>query len=218
MEDDATTQVDVTQVGVFKSQKPLDRKQLPVLQVLEKYYTPQILRDVLVPIISHAKSTPKSGKLSLRALDWLVTNYAKKNPIIYKVTLPGLHERVVNIYSEYRSWLWKHRRSRFDPFRRRQRLVFKVDGDEHTTTVGQLNFMYWASTYGVLKYARAHLSEIETDHADSTRTAKKTEPEPAGSSKDAHKRKRRQLSAPPRKKVFIYNAPVKMFFNPGQQQ
>jgi hypothetical protein len=215
---DNTTQ-EITQVGVFESQKPLDRKQLPVLRVLEKYYTPQVLRDVLVPIISHTKTTPKSGKLSLRALDWLVTNYAKKNPIIYKVTPHGMHERVVNIYSEYRSWLWKHRRSRFDPFRRRQRLLFKVDDVEYTTTVGQLNFMYWASNYGVLDYARAHLAEIETDHAESTRSAKKEEQDKK--KQDQHsdkKRKRRQLSEPPSKKVFIYSAPVKMSFNPGQQQ
>jgi len=210
------THDEVTQVGVFVSQKPLDRKQLPVLRVLEKYYTPQVLRDVLVPIISHTKSTPKSGKLSLRALDWLVTNYAKKNPIIYKVSpLGGIHERVVNIYSEYRSWLWKHRRSRFDPFRRRQRLIFEVDEREYTTTVGQLNFMYWASTHGVLDYARTHLSEIETDHAESTRTKK---PDHPLSDSPTPKRKRRQLSVAPRKKVFIYNVPVKMNFNPGQSQ
>ena len=206
----------ITQVGVFVSQKPLDRKQLPVLRALEKYYTPDVLRNVLVPIISHSNA-PKCDKLSLRALDWLVTNYSKKHPIIYKVKPLGMTERVINIYSEYRTWLWKHRRSRFDPFRRRQRLWFKVDGVEHTTTVGQLNFMYWASLYGVLDYARAHLAEIESDHTQSTRSKK---PAADGTESGAPaQRKRRQLSAAPLKKVFVYNStPVKMSFNPGSAE
>ncbi len=197
----------IRQLGLFVSQKPLDRKQLPVLQMLVQYYTPEVLREVLIPIIAH---TEKDGKLSLRALDWLVTNYSKKNPIIYKVNPPGLPERVVNIYSEYKTWLWKHRRSHFDPFRRRQRLSFTLDGVEYTTTVGQLNFMYWASRYGVLDYARSHLADIESDHAASTKNKK-----PSACANPEPKRKRRQLSAAPRKKVFVYSTPVKMTFNPG---
>ena len=197
-------------VGVFTSQEPLDRKQLPVLQMLVKYYTPQVLRDMLLPIIAHSE---KDGKLSLRALDWLVTNYSKKNPIIYKVKPPGMPERVVNIYTEYKTWLWKYRRSHFDPFRRRQRLTFPLDGAEHTTTVGQLNFMYWASRYGVLDYARSHLVEIESDHTLSTRTKIDTDA-PVDGCKPA-KRKRRQLSIAPRKKVFVFSSPVEMTFNLG---
>jgi len=193
--------MNITQVGVFTSQVPLDRKQLPVLQSLEAYYTPEVLRTMLVPIITHTKEE----KLSLRALDWLVTNYAKKTPIIYKVDAADMPERLVNVHSEYKTWLWKHRRSHFDPFRRRHRLTFTLDGELFTTTVGQLNFMYWASRYGVLAYARAHLSEIETDHTASTKN-KRT---------PSDVRKRRQLSVAPRKKVYVYCNPVKMSFNPG---
>jgi len=140
-----------------------------------------------------------------------VTNYSKKHPIIYKVNPPGLPERVVNINSDYKTWLWKHRRSHFDPFRRRTRLRFTLDGKEYTTTVGQLNFMYWASRYGVLDYARTHLAEIENDHTTTTKSKiKKEEDETEG------KRKRRQLSVPPQKKVFVYTNSVEMTFNPGK--
>ena len=128
--------MEVTQVGLFVSQKPLDRKQLAVMQVLEKYYTPQVLKEVLIPIIAHKEKDNKEEKLSLRAIDWLVTNLSKKTPIIYKVKPPSLPERVVNIYNEYKTWLWKHRRSHFDQFRRRRRLSFELDGEQHTTTVG----------------------------------------------------------------------------------
>lgn len=191
------------QIGLFHNSEPFDRKQLPVMQVLARYYTTDRVKEVLLPVISSNKD-----KISLRALDWLVTNYSKKKPIIYKIKPADMPEKLVNMYTEYKTWLWKYRRSHFDPFRRRHRLTFRVDGTEHTTTVGQLNFMYWASKYGVLKYARDHLDDIERDHADSTKTKK------------AHpgKRKRRQLSALPSKKVLIFGEPVTVSFNPGGKE
>ena len=33
---------------------------------------------------------------------------------------------------------------------------------EYETTVGQLNFVYWAYTYGVLDYARTHRETMKT--------------------------------------------------------
>lgn len=195
-----------TQIGMFTSQTPLDRKQLAVMHTLRTYYTPEILRTVLIPIIAQHRDGTPGDRLSLRALDWLATNLAKKSPIIYKWTPHDRPECVVNIYSMYRTWLWKHRRSRFDPFRRRSRLTFTVDDVEYTTTVGQLNFMYWASVYGVLHYARTHLQEIEQDHSDAMRmkSARDTSVKP----------KRRQLSIAPRKRVFVFNSTIKLGFNP----
>lgn len=191
------------QIGLFRNSEPFDRKQMPVMQVLARYYTTDRVKEVLLPVISSNKD-----KISLRALDWLVTNYSKKKPIIYKIKPVDMPEKLVNMYTEYKTWLWKYRRSHFDPFRRRHRLTFRVDGTEYTTTVGQLNFMYWASKYGVLKYARDHLDDIERDHAAATKNKK------------AHpgKRKRRQLSALPSKKVLIFGEPVTVSFNPGGKE
>lgn len=191
-------------IGLFHNTEPYNRKQRPVMEGLAQYYTTEKVKEVLLPVISHNGK----DKLSLRALDWLVTNYSKKKPIVYKVKPVDMPEKLVNMYTEYKTWLWKYRRSHFDPFRRRDRLTFRVDGVEYTTTVGQLNFMYWASRYGVLSYARAHLDEIEKDHAAVTRTKKDATAAPG-------KRKRRQLSALPSKKVLIFGEPVTVSFNPG---
>lgn len=109
------------------------------------------------------------NKLSLRALDWLVTNYSKKMPIVYKATPPKLPPVLVNVHNEYKNWLHTHKRRNFDMFRRRKRIFFTFKGEEHRTTVGQLNFFYWASRYGVLAYARTHIDDIESDHAMSTK-------------------------------------------------
>jgi hypothetical protein len=177
------------------------------MQVLAKYYTSDKIKEVLLPVIAHNGK----DKLSLRALDWLVTNYSKKRPIIYKIKPVDMPEKIVNMYTEYKTWLWKYRRSHFDPFRRRDRLTFHIDGVEYTTTVGQLNFMYWASRYGVLAYARDHLEDIEKDHAAVTKNKKDSKDDP-------RKRKRRQLSALPSKKVLIFGEPVTVSFNPGGKE
>ena len=190
----------VTQVGIFKSNKAFDRRQLPVMRRLEHYYTSERIKSVLLPMISETNK----GKLSLRALDWLVTNYAKKRPVVYKVKLPRMSEKFINVHSEYKTWLWKYKRCHFDPFRRWTPLYFDLDGETYKTTVGQLNFMFWASRYGVIEYARNHIGDIEKDHATTIKTKRG----------DGKKRKRRQLSERPSKKVLVFGGSVKMTFNP----
>jgi len=174
------------------------------MQSLHTYYTEDVLRNVLVPIITN---TGQPNRLSLRALDWLVTNYAKKKPIIYKIKPPNMPERLVNIYTEYKTLLWKFRRAHFDPFRRRHRITFTLDDVQYSTTVGQLNFMYWASRYGILDYARGHIRDIEQDHASIVKAKDPTD--------GCRKRKRRQLSESSQKKVFVFGDPVTVCFTPG---
>ena len=173
------------------------------MRSLQAYYTEDVLRNVLVPIITNTDNNTR--RVSLRALDWLVTNYAKKRPVIYKVKPQGMPERLVNVYTEYKTLLWKFRRAHFDPFRRRHRIRFKLDGVTYSTTVGQLNFMFWASRYGVLDYARAHITDIEHDHAKIVKI--KT---------SENNKKRRQLSQSSHEKVFVFGEPVTVSFTPGR--
>lgn len=96
--------------------------------------------------------------MSLRVLDWLVTNYAKKRNIVY-VTKVGDRDVTFNMFLEYKSQLKAYSKRYFDPFCRRGRVNHR--GVE--TTCGQLNFFRWAFQYGVLKYARQHHDAIEAD-------------------------------------------------------
>lgn len=104
--------------------------------------------------------------LSLRILDWLVTNYSKKNNVTY--TLPD--KKKFNLYLSYKAQLKAFSKKQFDPFCRRERLLFtpthKVEDELYPpflTTVGQLNFFRWAIQHGVLKYALDNLQHIEND-------------------------------------------------------
>ena len=179
-----------------------------MMKTLSKYYTPDVIRTVLVPIISKDTSSQGDRKISLRALDWLVTNYAKKYPKIRRVKPNDMPEKVESMYSEYKMWLRKYRRAHFDPFKRRERITFTLDGVEHKTTVGQLNFMYWASRHGVLDYAYDHIGEIERDHSE----ASKNKSLPSG---ESGKRKRRQLSEASGENVLIFSQPITVCFKPG---
>lgn len=97
-------------------------------------------------------------RMSLRVLDWLVTNYAKKYNVVYPTVVNG-REVVFNMFVEYKSQLKAYSKQLFDPFCRRRRIVFR----DVTTTCGQLNFFRWTLQYGVLAYAEEHHDAIEQD-------------------------------------------------------
>jgi hypothetical protein len=106
----------------------------------------------------------RSPEVSLRVVDWLVTNYAKRYDVTLQFGEDGSKpERMVNLHHEYRAWLHVWRRKLFDPFARRSRIFFRVDGEFHTTTVAQLNFLLFAHRLGVIDYVTEHISEIEGD-------------------------------------------------------
>lgn len=216
----------VTHMGLFWWTGPMCPKKACRLQKIQEYFTEERLRTLLLPVIT------KEGKLSLRALDWLVTNYAKKVPIVYNIKPVECPEVVLNVYNSYKNWLWNHKRKNFDPFRRGQRIFFTVDGVSYESTVGQLNFFFWASRYGVLQYAQEHIGEIEKDQAVSTKSHQDASKEglkeraKEGGTKRAYreskkeegaagrKRKRRQLSQAPRESVFVYPTTITVVFNP----
>jgi hypothetical protein len=101
----------------------------------------------------------KQSSVSLRLLDYLVTNYAKKKNIVYPVG-----PKSFNVFVEYKSQLKAYSKRWFDPFCRRERINF----EDIVSTVGQLNFMRWAMTHGVIDYATQHVEDIEADMNQTT--------------------------------------------------
>ena len=85
-----------------------------LLNSLKNYYkeNPDSL-NIVIPIV-----TQKTA-LSLRLLDWLVTNYSKSNYITYKVNGANF-----NIYSSYKRELSSYSKKKFDPFCRRKRIFY----------------------------------------------------------------------------------------------
>ena len=97
------------------------------------------------------------SKLSLRVLDWFVTNYCKSKNIIL-----NNNGKYYNIYLDYKSQLKAFSKKQFDPFCRRERILFYYDNSKYiTTTVGQLNFFKWAIENNILNYVNNNLKMIE---------------------------------------------------------
>lgn len=103
--------------------------------------------------------------ISLRILDWFVTNYAKKYYTVYDLpTIDGEHMERFKVYRDYKLKLKAYSKKRFDPFCRWERQWVPVDDTkEMETTLGQLNFFKWAIEHGVIDYIRAHFDAIEQD-------------------------------------------------------
>lgn len=125
------------------------RRELLVLS-LQRFYSSRPDLESLVPILKG------EGDLSLRLIDWFVTNYAKKHHVSY--VLSG-QEFIV--YLNYKSQLKAFSKKLFDPFCRRERILFLCGNLEpFETTVGQLNFFRWAFEKDVLGYVRQNLADI----------------------------------------------------------
>ena len=135
-------------------QSTLAPRERTLLRRLEREYTPEIARNVLVPLITHQSA------VSLRTLDWAVVNWSKKHNIICLSHVPG---ETTNIHQSYRQTLAFWRRRLFDPFRRRKRICVVVEGEEIQTTLGQANFALWTFRTGVLAYVLSHRQSIEDD-------------------------------------------------------
>jgi hypothetical protein len=125
------------------------RRELLVLS-LQRFYTSRLDLESLVPILKG------EGDLSLRLIDWFVTNYAKKHHVSYV-----LNSQEFIVYLNYKSQLKAFSKKLFDPFCRRERILFQCGNLEpFETTVGQLNFFRWAFEKDVLSYIRQNLADI----------------------------------------------------------
>lgn len=187
------------QIGPFWAVDELTRRQADRLARLSAHFTIERLEKIIIPIIS------VSSRISLRALDWLVINYSKK----HKIALVGQSLYVISVYNEYRTWLHFWKRNMFDAFRRGPRIYFRHYGYIYSTTVAQLNFLYWCEKTGVLAYANDHLEEIE---ADMNQRITECRQEKVLLKLSGSKRKRCELSRAPPIKCMVYHVPVTIQF------
>ena len=133
---------------------------------LKNFYSIQKHADQLKEVLDNP-----DNPISLRSLDWLITNYSKKKNISYM--LSG-DVRVFNIFTDYKSQLKSFSKRMFDCFKRRDRIAFELeDGTVLESTIAQLNMFRWAIRYQVLEYCRDHLREIEMDMNRGTKTKEK---------------------------------------------
>lgn len=138
-------------------------KQELIIQSLQNFYTNRSdLKEIL-------NITEGESSMSLRLIDWFVTNYAKFHNISY------IHKgQEFFVYIDYKNQLKAYSKKLFDPFCRRERILFQMkDIPAFVTTVGKLNFFRWAIEKGVIDYIKMNLTTIEKEMNESARELQK---------------------------------------------
>ena len=161
-----------------------------VLYRLEKFYSNSVHLERVKGILNG------TSHLSLRLIDWFVTNYAKK----YNVAYISKTQKHVIVYLSYKSHLKAYSKKMFDPFCRWKRINFH----DFETTVGQLNFFEWAISDDVLDYLEKHHEEVHRDMESRLHDVKETE---------SPQKKRHELSRSATKSLTRHDVQVKVSFN-----
>ena len=128
------------------------------------------------------------------------------------------------MYFHYKRELKAYSKRLFDPFCRRERIMFQARGHEpFVTTVGQLNFFRWSLEKDILVYIKANIDAIEKDMNTSMREHYKssnssdaktisTNGGSTQSSESSNRRKRTELSKSALKKVNLHQCDILVSF------
>jgi len=128
-------------------------KSATLLSSIKDFYTSnekneQYLLDIL----------EKKNGISLRNLEWFITNYSKKNNLSY-TTQGG---KTFRVHCAYKSSLDGYSKKLFDPFCRTEKIDFDLPNHEKSikTTVAQLNFIKWCIKNKIIDYIRENKSTL----------------------------------------------------------
>jgi hypothetical protein len=156
LREDVNNQLLIDSLNNFK----IEGKSALLLKSLQAYFTEEKFKKV-IPLITG------SSRISLRVIDWFVTNYSKKNQIIYKIK-ENDEECYINIHTHYRSQLNAYGKKYIDPFcRGKDRIMFKVsDSQCILSNISQLNFFKWAHQYKVLEFIEKNYEIIVKDMSE----------------------------------------------------
>jgi hypothetical protein len=129
----------------------------PILKSLYDFYLVDNNIEKILPILT------SNSNISIRVLDWFVTNYSKKYNIIYQIN--NDNSSLFNVYLQYKSQLKGYRKKLFDPFCRKKRIFFYYDIKKCIVTT----IFRWAIKYNILEYVSNNLQDICVDMNKSTK-------------------------------------------------
>ena len=177
---------------------------------LSKFYLDEKNINILIPIVNGL------SKISLRVLDWFVTNFCKKHNTVIHYQRDSKAQKLI-VHLDYKNQLKAYSKKQFDPFCRRERINFIYGkGNELLTTVGQLNFFRWAIEHHVLDYINDNLEVIEADMNNSLKievSGVKIAEESAQEKQEKKRKKRHELSISASKSVSKHNVKITVEFS-----
>jgi len=123
-----------------------------LLTSIDTFYNNPENRATLLEILN------KTGGISLRNLEWFITNYSKKNNSSYNTN----DVKILSVHCKYKSSLDGYSKKLFDPFCRSSKISYTVPGtsNEIHTTVAQLNFIRWCIKNNIIEYIHDHKNTL----------------------------------------------------------
>jgi hypothetical protein len=141
--------------------RKIDCKPELIISSLQKFYGNYADIESILPYLQG------SADLSLRLIDWFVTNYCRKHFIGY-----NLNGQEFLVYISYKSQLKAYSKQYFDPNCRRERIMFQIPNHESfLTTVGKLNFFRWAIETKLLDYIQENYEDIQNERNEAMKTS-----------------------------------------------
>ena len=145
-------------MSLFVSSNLNTQNDLLLKNLMEFYKSNENLKNMLNIINGESN-------ISLRIVDWFVTNFAKKYYTVYELPMKeGSSDTYrFKVYNEYKLKLKAYNKKRFDPFCRWERITIPYENNFIETTIGQLNFFKWALENKIVDFIRENYDAIESD-------------------------------------------------------
>jgi hypothetical protein len=123
-----------------------------LLTSINNFYNDEGNRTKLMNILD------KSNGISLRNLEWFITNYAKK----HHTTFTTNDGKLFTVHCAYKSSLDGYSKKLFDPFCRAEKFAYTIPGTSHEihTTLAQLNFIKWCIKNNIIDYIASNKSAL----------------------------------------------------------
>ncbi len=138
------------------------------------FSNPEHMGKLLPFLISQNKKTTNKPRISLRLIEWFVTDYCMHHSVDW-----FLDGQFFNVFLDYQTMMNEYRKKRFDPFGRKWRKetsknddavqvyhgirFFYSDTEYVITTVAQLNFFRWLIEKKILDYIIEHHDQLKTE-------------------------------------------------------
>jgi hypothetical protein len=180
-----------------------------LLNNLLSFYSNEAIMDKMVKIITG------ESDISLRIVDWFVTNYAKKYYTLYNIEDEnGEIKKRFKVYMDYKLKLKAYSKKRLDPFCRWERINIPYKNEAYIeTTIGQMNFFKWALENNVIDYIEKNYGMIEKDMNCRNSTSRKKEIGGSISDNSKTRKKREELSISATKSIKKEKIEILVHFN-----
>ena len=187
------------QTDRIKGDLDIDTKLSLLMKSLTDFYRNSIYIEQIRSIID------QNSIISLRILDWFITNYSKKHRTIISNNNNN-NNKSIDVYQNYKLQLKSFSKKQFDPFCRKNKIIFYYNDEDYIeTSFGQLCFFRWCFENDILNYVKTNLNTIEQDMKNSLKSKK--------SNKDDSAQKRQPLSISASRSVSRQNVKYTVKFD-----